>query len=123
MSQKETTVDSCRAVGWFSEQGIPVGGSLRQRPSSALETGKSRRAFGSQAIRTKPYTRRNQREGETVIKTILAEWAYVIALPKSDERQPLGYPAIGGSYNAGRCHMLSVASLRQCLQRGCWIRE
>jgi transposase InsO family protein len=43
-------------------------------------------ALGLKPIRTKPYTPQTNGKAERLIKTLLAEWAYVMAFQTSEER-------------------------------------
>lgn len=68
-------------------------------------------------IRTKPYTPQTNGKAEKFIKTLLAEWAYVIACQTSEERN-LWRRRYLGIYNGHRCHMaLGGLSPQQSLQR------
>ncbi|WP_369801699.1 integrase core domain-containing protein [Cyanobium sp. NIES-981] len=118
--QRATTVGFlARAVGWFSEQGITCRRILSDN-GSAYRSGdwrKACRALDLKPIRTKPYTPQTNGKAERFIKTILAEWAYVIAYQTSEERNRWlrRYLAI---YNGNRCHMaLGGLTPQQSLQR------
>ncbi len=78
---------------------------------------KACRALDLKPIRTKPYTPQTNGKAERFIKTLLAEWAYVIAYQTSAERNHWlpGYLEI---YNDHRCHMaLGGLTPQRCLQR------
>lgn len=118
--QKATTIGFlARAVGWFSEQGITCRRILSDN-GSAYRSGdwrKACRALDLRPIRTKPYTPQTNGKAERFIKTLLAEWAYVIAYQTSEERNRW-LPRYLGIYNANRCHMaLGGLTPQQCLQR------
>ncbi len=87
--QKATTVGFlARAVGWFSEQGITCRRILSDN-GPAYRSGdwrKACRVLDLRPIRTKPYTPQTNGKAERFIKTLLAEWAYVIADQTSEER-------------------------------------
>jgi transposase InsO family protein len=68
-------------------------------------------------IRTKPYSPRTNGKAERFIKTLLGEWAYVIAYQTSEEHNRW-LPRYLEIYNGRRCHMaLGGLSPQQCLQR------
>ena len=68
-------------------------------------------------IQTRSYTPQTNGKAERFIKTLLAEWAYVIAYQTSEERNHW-LPRYLGIYNGHRCHMaLSGLTPEQCLQR------
>jgi transposase InsO family protein len=118
--QRATTVGFlARAVGWFSAQGISCRRILSDN-GPAYRSGdwrKACQALGLKPIRTKPYTPQTNGKAERFIKTLLAEWAYVIAYQTSDERNNW-LPRYLGIYNGNRCHMaLGGLSPQQCLQR------
>ena len=74
-------------------------------------------ALNIKPIRTKPYTPQTNGKAERFIKTLLAEWAYVIAYQTSEERNHW-LPRYLGIYNGHRCHMaLGGLTPQQCLQR------
>jgi len=118
--QKATTVGFlARAVGWFSEQGITCRRILSDNGPSyrSDDWRKACRALDLKPIRTKPYTPQTNGKAERFIKTILSEWAYVIAYQTSDERNRW-LPRYLGIYNGSRCHMaLGGLTPQQCLQR------
>jgi len=118
--QKATTIGFlARAVGWFSVQGITCRRILSDN-GPAYRSGEWRkacRALDLKPIRTKPYTPQTNGKAERFIKTLLAEWAYVIAYQTSEERKRW-LPRYLGIYNGHRCHMaLGGLSPQQCLQR------
>jgi transposase InsO family protein len=118
--QKATTIGFLvRAVGWFSEQGITCRRILSDN-GPAYRSGEWRkacRALDLKPIRTKPYTPQTNGKAERFIKTLLAEWAYVIAYQTSEERNRW-LPRYLVIYNGHRCHMaLGGLSPQQCLQR------
>jgi transposase InsO family protein len=66
---------------------------------------------------TKACTPQTNGKAERFIKTLLAEWAYVIAYQTSEERNRW-LPRSLGIDNSHRCHMaLGGLSPQQCLQR------
>jgi transposase InsO family protein len=68
-------------------------------------------------LRTKPYTPQTNGKAERFIKTILAEWAYVIAYQTSEERNSW-LPRYLGIYNGHRCHIaLGGPTPQQFVQR------
>jgi transposase InsO family protein len=68
-------------------------------------------------IRTKPYTPQTNGKAVRFIKTLLTEWAYVIAYQTSEERNRW-LPRYLGIYKGHRCHMaLGGLSPQRCLQR------
>jgi transposase InsO family protein len=118
--QKATAIGFlARAVGWFSEQGITCRRVLSDN-GSAYRSGdwrKACRALDLKPIRTKPYTPQTNGKAERFIKTLLTEWAYVIAYQTSEERNRW-LPRYLGIYNGHRCHMaLGGLSPQRCLQR------
>ena len=120
--QKATTVGFlARAVGWFSEQGITCRRILSDN-GSAYRSGdwrKACQALDLKPIRTRAYTPQTNSKAERFIKTLLAEWAYVIAYQTSEERNRW-LPRYLGMYNGNRCHM-ALGGLSpqqwQCLKR------
>jgi len=118
--QKATTVGFlARAVGWFSEQGITCRRVLSDNGSSyrSGEWRKACQALALKPIRTRPYTPQTNGKAERFIKTLLAEWAYVIAYQSSEQRNRC-LPRYLGIYNGHRCHMvLGGLSPQQSLQR------
>jgi transposase InsO family protein len=118
--QRATTVGFlARAVGWFSEQGITCRRVLSDNGPSyrSGDWRKACQALALKPIRTKPYTPQTNGKAERFIKTLLAEWAYVIAYQTSDERNRW-LPRYLGIYNGNRCHMaLGGLTPQQCLQR------
>ncbi|KEF41858.1 MAG: transposase [Cyanobium sp. CACIAM 14] len=118
--QKATTIGFlARAVGWFSEQGITCRRVLSDN-GSAYRSGdwrKACQALDLKPIRTKAYTPQTNGKAERFIKTLLDEWAYVIAYRTSEERNRW-LPRYLKIYNDHRCHMaLGGLSPQQCLQR------
>ena len=118
--QKATTVGFlARAVGWFSEQGITCRRVLSDN-GVAYRSGdwrKACQALGMKPIRTKPYTPQTNDKAERFIKTLPAEWAYVIAYQTSNERNHW-LSRFLGIYNGHRCHMaLGGLTHQQSLQR------
>ncbi|MCP9773900.1 IS481 family transposase [Synechococcus sp. Tobar12-5m-g] len=118
--QRATTVGFlARAVGWFSEQGITCRRILSNN-GPAYRSGdwrKACRALDLKPIRTKPYTPQTNGKAERFIKTLLAEWAYVMAYQTSQERNHW-LPRYLGIYNSHRCHMaLGGLTPQQSLQR------
>jgi transposase InsO family protein len=118
--QKATTVGFlCRAVGWFSDQGITCRRVLSDNGSS-YRSGEWRKACSAmdlKPIRTKPYTPRTNGKAERFIKTLVNEWAYAMPFQTSEERN-LWLPRYLGIYNGHRCHMaLGGLNPQQCLQR------
>ena len=118
--RKATTIGFlARAVGWFSEQGIHCRRVLSDNGSS-YRSGDWRKAcevLGLKPIRTKAYTPQTNGKAERLIKTLLEEWAYVIAYQTSEERS-LWLPRYLGIYNGSRCHMaLGGLTPQQCLRR------
>ena len=65
---------------------------------------KARKALGLKHTRTKPYTPRTNGKAGRFIKTLLAEWAYVITYQTSEERNRW-LPHYLGIYNCRRYHM------------------
>ena len=118
--QRATTVGFlARAVGWFSEQGITCRRILSDNGPAYRSSDWRRacRALDLKPIRTKPYTPQTNGKAERFIKTLLAEWAYVIAYRTSEERNRW-LPRYLGIYNGYRCHMaLGGLTPQQCLQR------
>jgi hypothetical protein len=118
--QKATTVGFlARAVGWFSEQGITSRRVLSDNGPSyrSGDWRKACRALDLKPIRTKPYTPQTNGKAERFIKTLLAEWAYVIPYQTSAERNHW-LPRYLGIYNDHRCHMaLGGLTPQQYLQR------
>ena len=118
--QRATTVGFlARAVGWFSEQGITCRRILSDNGPAYRSSDWRRacRALDLKPIRTKPYTPQTNGKAERFIKTLLAEWAYVIAYRTSEERNRW-LPRYLGIYNGHRCHMaLGGLTPQQCLQR------
>lgn len=105
--QRVTTAGfRARAVGWFSEQGI----ICRRVPSDngpayrSSDWRKVCRALDLKPIRTKPYTPRTNGKAGRFIKTLLAEWAYVITYQTSEGRNRW-LPHYLGIYNCRRYHM------------------
>ena len=118
--QRATTVGFlARAVGWFSEQGITCRRILSDN-GPAYRSGdwrKACQALDLKPIRTKPYTPQTNGKAERFIKTLLAEWAYVMAYQTSEERNRW-LPRYLGIYNGHRCHMaLGGLTPQQSLQR------
>ena len=116
--QKATTIGFlARAIGWFSEQGITCRQVLSDN-GSAYRSGDWRNACQTldlKPIRTRTYTPQTNGKTERFIKTILAEWACVIAYQISEERNRW-LPRYLGIYNGNRCHMaLGGLSPQQCL--------
>jgi transposase InsO family protein len=108
-----------RAVGWFSEQGITCRRVLSDNGPSyrSGDWRKACQALALKPIRTKPYTPQTNGKAERFIKTLLAEWAYVIAYQTSEERNRW-LPRYLGIFNGHRCHMaLGGLTPQQCLQR------
>jgi transposase InsO family protein len=105
--QQSTTVGFLvRAVGWFSEQGMPCRRILSDN-GSAYRSGAWRKACRSMAIkpiRTKPYTPQTNGKAERFIKTLLNEWAYGMPFQTSNERNRW-LPRYLGLYNSRRSHM------------------
>jgi transposase InsO family protein len=118
--QRATTVGFlARAVGWFSEQGITCRRILSDNGPAYRSSDWRRacRALDLKPIRTKPYTPQTNGKAERFIKTLLSEWAYVIAYRTSEERNRW-LPRYLGIYNGYRCHMaLGGLTPQQCLQR------
>ena len=68
-------------------------------------------------IRTKPYTPQTNGKAERFIKTLLGEWAYVMAYKTSKERNHW-LPRYLGISNGHRCQMaLGGLAPQQRLQR------
>ena len=101
------------------EQGITCHRVLSAN-GSAYRSGDWRKACQAgdlKPIRTRAYTPQTNGKAERFIKTMLAEWAYVIAYQTSEERN-LWPPRDRGIDNGNRCHMaLGGLSDQQCLQR------
>ena len=118
--QKATTIGFlARAVGWFSEQGIICRRILSDNGPAyrSCSWRKACRALDLKPIRTKPYTPHTHGKAERFIKSILAEWAYVIAYQTSEERNRW-LPRYLGINNGHRCHMaLGGLTPQQSLQR------
>lgn len=111
--KQATTVNFLiRPVGWFKSQGITCqrvlsdnGSTYRSKPwRKACET------LGLTPKRIRPYTPRTNGKAESLIKTLLSEWAYEMSIQSSAERNRwLGhYLAI---YNHRRCHMALADSI------------
>ena len=118
--QKATTVGFlARALGWFSEQGISCRRVLSDNGSS-YRSGEWRKAccaLNIKPIRTRHYTPQTNGTADRFIKTLLAEWAYVIAYQTSEERNHW-LSRYTGIYSGQMCQMvLGGLTPEQCLQR------
>ncbi len=108
-----------RALGWFSEQGITCRRILSDNGPSCRsgDWRKACHALALKPIRTKPYSPQTNGKAECFIKTLLAEWAYVIAYQTSEERNRW-LPRYLGILNGNRCQMaFGGLTPQQCLQR------
>jgi transposase InsO family protein len=118
--QRSTTVGSlARALGWFSEQGITCRRILSDNGPSyrSGDWRKACHALALKPIRIKPYSPQTNGKAERFIKTLLAEWAYVIAYQTSEECSRW-LPRYLGTYNGNRCQMaFGGLTPQQCLQR------
>ena len=117
--QKATVGFLARAVGWFYEQGITCRRVLSDNGPSyrSGDWRKACRALDLKPIGTKPYIPQTNGKAKRFIKTLLAEWAYVILYQTSAERNHW-LPRYLGIYNDHRCHMaLGGLTPQQYLQR------
>jgi hypothetical protein len=109
------------AVGWFSEQGINCRRVLSGNGSSD-RTGDWRQAwgaFGLKPIRTKASSPQTNGKTERLIKTLLEEWACVIACQTTEEWN-LWLPRYLGITNGSSAPWLSVASPPSGGSSDCW---
>ena len=119
--QRSTTVGSlARALGWFSEQGITCRRILSDNGPSCRsgDWRKACHALALKPIRTKPYSPQTNGKAERFIKTLLAEWAYVIACQTSEECSRW-LPRYLGTYNGNRCQMAFGGLTLSSASSGC----
>ena len=121
--QRATTLGFlARAVGWFYEQGISCRRVLSDNGPAYrfCDWRKACQALDLKPISTKPYTPQTNGKAERFIKTLLGEWAYVMAYKASKERN-LWLPGSLEMYNSHSCHMaLGGLTPQQRLQRLLW---
>jgi len=95
-----------RALAWFNGQGVECRQVMSDNGPAYLSRrfAKACSVLRLKHIRTRPYTPRTNGKAERFIKTLLAEWAYSMAVQTSEERNRWlpGYLAI---HDGRRCHM------------------